>query len=162
MAGLAQGKSTGRYNSVFLTIFFLSVPIGNVFAGILFVIQSSTSSLAPMDIPSAAPAVVDVVRPPLFLLLALLGLVIIGGIMFFFVRLPEINPDEQAKAPAILKTLKLLLEVGVEKRTLFFYVYYVWSGLELAFAWSRLPRFLEVNLVPWAFVSYGIGLFIGM
>lgn len=60
-----------------------------------------------------------------------------------------------------MKTLRLLVNVGLEKRTLFFYIYYVWSGLELAFAWSRVPRYLEVNVVPWAFVAYGVGLFLG-
>lgn len=95
MAGLAQGKSTGRYNSVFLTVFFLSVPLGNVFAGVLFIIQGTTNSAPPMaDTPTLAPSTsAGVVMPPLLLLLALLVLVIMGGIMFVFIRLPDSYPN---------------------------------------------------------------------
>ena len=94
MASLAQGKSTGRYNSVFLTVFFLSVPAGNVFSGVLFLLQPSQNG-APMDglAPLAAPvAAADVVKPPLFLLLALLGLVVCGAVMFFFIIVPDVYP----------------------------------------------------------------------
>ena len=42
--------------------------------------------------------------------------------------------ESSKEAPGIVKTLKLLVQVGIEKRTLFFYLYYIWSGVELAYA----------------------------
>lgn len=161
MSLLSKGKDTGRYNSAFLSIFFLSVCGGNLLTGMMF-IATGASRTAAAAAESTTPVAPISTRPPIQMLLALVVCCAAGCGMLLWMKDPnEKDATSQEPRTSLAERLKMIWSVAIEKRMMYFHIFYLWIGLGIAFGWSRVPSLMPLYLVPWSMVLYGVGLFVG-